>query len=151
MDKLFSPEIIWFVIGLLMFLLEFTLPGLLIAFFGAGAWIVSLFCLLFNISLNWQLLIFIISSVLLLVSLRKWLKGIFLGGTDAQRDMEKKMDEFIGEKAVVISEIKNGERGKAEFHGTNWEAEADEDIAAGDRVEIVGRESIILKVKKLPK
>jgi len=36
-----------------------------------------------------------------------------------------------------------------EFHGTNWLAEADEEIAVETVVEIVGKENITLKVKTL--
>ncbi len=40
-------------------------------------------------------------------------------------------------------------RSEIEFHGTNWDAEADVDIAVGEMVEIVGKDSITLKVKSL--
>ncbi|MCK4689902.1 MAG: NfeD family protein, partial [Candidatus Marinimicrobia bacterium] len=72
-----KPELIWFLLGLVMLLMEFVLPGLIIFFFGVGACIVALICLILPISLNLQLVIFIISSVILLLTLRKWLKGIF--------------------------------------------------------------------------
>ena len=32
---------LWFVAGLILILVEFLMPGLIIIFFGAGAWIVS--------------------------------------------------------------------------------------------------------------
>jgi len=75
------PEIIWFLIGLILLIMEFVLPGLIIAFFGVGAWIVALVCLITDIGINTQLIIFILSSVLSLMCLRKWLKGVFLGHT----------------------------------------------------------------------
>jgi membrane protein implicated in regulation of membrane protease activity len=36
-----------------------------------------------------------------------------------------------------------------EFHGTDWAAEADEEIPEGTMVEIIGKENITLKVKIL--
>jgi membrane protein implicated in regulation of membrane protease activity len=39
--------------------------------------------------------------------------------------------------------------GKVEFHGTNWLAEADEEIAEGATVQITGKDNITLKVKSL--
>ena len=39
--------------------------------------------------------------------------------------------------------------GKVEFHGTNWEAHADGDIAEGAVVEIIGKDNITLKVKAI--
>ena len=70
-----KPELIWFIIGLVLLLLEFTAPGLILFFFGVGAWVVSIICFFFGIAINLQLLIFLSSSILLLLLLRKRLKG----------------------------------------------------------------------------
>jgi membrane protein implicated in regulation of membrane protease activity len=141
------PEIIWFLIGLVLLIMEFILPGLIIAFFGVGAWIVALVCLFTDIGINTQLIIFIVSSVLSLFFLRKWLKGVFIGHSVSKQDLKEDLEEFIGQKAVVKEKITPKAGGKVEFHGTNWEAEADEEIAVETVVEIVGKENITLKVK----
>lgn len=144
-----KPELIWFLIGLVLLILEFVMPGLIIFFFGVGACIVTLVCLLTDISLNTQLLIFILSSVLSLLCLRKWLKGIFMGHIVSKQDMTENLEEFVGQRAVVKKKITPKAGGKVEFHGTNWEAFADEEIAEGTMVEIIGKENITLKVKAL--
>jgi len=144
------PEIIWFLIGLALLIMEFVLPGLIIAFFGVGAWIVALVCLFSNYvqgSVNVQLTIFILSSVLSLMCLRKWLKGVFLGHAVSKQNLKENLEEFIGQKAVVKEKITPKAGGKVEFHGTNWAAEADEEIAEGTVVKIIGKENITLKVK----
>jgi len=143
------PEVIWFLIGLALLIMEFVLPGLIIAFFGVGAWIVALVCLITDIGINTQLIIFIVSSVLSLLCLRKWLKGIFLGHTVSKQDLKQNLEEFIGQRAVVKENITPKAGGKVEFHGTNWEARADEEIAEGTVVKIVGNDNITLKVKLL--
>jgi membrane protein implicated in regulation of membrane protease activity len=132
--------------------MEFVLPGLIIAFFGIGAWIVALVCLFSNYvqdSVNVQLTIFILSSVLSLMCLRKWLKGVFLGHAVSKQNLKENLEEFIGQKAVVKETITPKAGGKVEFHGTNWAAEADEEIAEGAVVEIIGKDNITLKVKLL--
>jgi len=144
-----KPEIIWFLIGLALLIMEFVLPGLIIAFFGVGAWIVALVCLITDIGINTQLIIFIVASVLSLLFLRKWLKGIFIGHSVSKQDLKEDLEEFIGQKAVVKEKITPKAGGKVEFHGTNWLAEADEEIAVETVVEIVGKENITLKVKTL--
>jgi membrane protein implicated in regulation of membrane protease activity len=144
-----KPEIIWFVVGLVLLILEFILPGLIIAFFGAGAWIVALVCLITDIGINTQLIIFIISSVLSLLCLRKWLKGVFLGHSGSKQNLKENLEEFIGQKAVVKEKIVPKAGGKVEFHGTNWLAQADEEIAEGTMVQIIGKDNITLKVKSL--
>ena len=144
-----KPELIWFIAGLIMFLAEFTMPGLIIFFFGVGAWLVALICLFTDISINLQLTLFLIASILLLISLRKWLKNIFVGRTGQKQSADELLQEFVGKKAVVTREIDPQTRGKVEFHGTNWNAEADQIIDEGTSVEIIGKNNITLKVKAL--
>ena len=84
---------------------------------------------------------------MLLVLLRSKLKGIFKGHVSSRQDTAKAMDEFAGQKAVVKKTIVAGLGGKVEFHGTNWRAEADEEIAQGAVVEILSKENLTLKVK----
>jgi len=145
-----KPELIWFLVGLVLLIMEFMLPGLIIFFFGVGAWIVAIVCLLSTHvqgSINTQLIIFIVSSVMSLLILRKWVKGVFLGHSGAKQDLTEDLKEFVGERAVVVETITPKAGGKVEFHGTNWEAQADGDIAAGAVVEIIGKDNITLKVK----
>ena len=143
------PEIIWFLIGLVLLILEFVMPGLIIFFFGVGAWVVALICLITDIGINTQLIIFIVSSVLSLLCLRKWLKGIFIGHIVSKQDMTENLEEFVGQKAVVKEKIMPKAGGKVEFHGTNWSAIADEEIAEGTVVKIIGKDNITLKVRTL--
>ena len=149
LKEFLKPEVIWFLVGVVLLIMEFAVPGLIVFFFGVGAWIVALVCYLTDISLNAQLLIFIASSILCLLCLRKWLKAIFIGHVKAKQDMREDLSDFVGQKAVVISKITPSQGGKVEFHGTNWEAESDEEIAAGVVVKITGKENLTLKVKTL--
>jgi len=149
LKEFFKPEVIWLIAGVIMLVMEFALPGLIIFFFGIGACIVALICLLFDLSLNGQLLIFILSSVILLVSLRKWLKKAFMGRIALKTEQDETREEFIGKSAIVKKEITTNIKGKVEFHGTLWTAEADEDIPVGTPVEIIGKDNITLKVKPI--
>lgn len=147
LDFAFSrSEIIWFVIGLIFLLTEMVLPGLVIIFFGVGAWVTAICCLFFDIGFSLQLIIFLISSILGLVLLRKSLNRIFQKGTPVMDDLS---EEFIGKTAIVQSEIRKNFQGKVSFRGTEWSAVADQDIATGQVVKIVSKESIVLKVEPL--
>lgn len=143
------PEIIWFLIGLALLIMEFMLPGLIIAFFGVGACVVAMVCLITDISVNVQLIIFIVASVLSLLCLRSWLKGIFIGHVKGRQDIREDLREFVGERAVVIEKIEPRVGGKVELHGTNWTAQADAEIPAGTAVEVIGKDNLTLKVKVL--
>ena len=149
LKDILKPELIWFLVGLLLLICEFILPGLIIGFFGIGAWIVAIVCLITDIGINAQLMIFIATSVLSLLCLRKWLKGIFIGHVKSKQDMTENLKEFVGERAVVKEKITPKAGGKVEFHGTNWAAQADEEIPEGTVVEIVGKDNITLKVKAI--
>jgi membrane-bound ClpP family serine protease len=149
MDKWLKPELIWFVIGLILIILEFLIPGLITIFFGIGAWIVSVICLFLDISLNLQLSIFLISSVLLLVSLRKWFKTLFTRKPGTGRAEDEVADEFIGQKAVVTEKITPNRKGRVEFRGSYWTAESYETIPEGASVEILDKDNITLIVKSL--
>ncbi len=144
-----KPELIWFLVGLLLLLLEFAAPGLIVFFFGLGACVVAVVCLLTDITLNTQLVIFIVSSFLFLLILRKWLKGVFLGHTTSKQDLTEDLEDFLGQRAVVKEKIVPKAGGKVEFHGTNWVAQADQEIPEGTVVEVIGKENITLKVKAL--
>lgn len=140
------PEIIWFIIGLALFLLELVLPGFVIFFFAVGAWITALLCLVANPSLNIQVIVFAVTSVLSLLALRKMIqKRFFLAKDDGLSDSVE--DEFTGKEAVAISSFKPGDTGKVDFKGTSWKAESDSEIHEGQRVVIKNKESFKLIVE----
>ena len=149
LKEFFEPQVIWCLVGLVLLLLEFIMPGLIVFFFGLGAWVVAAVCLFADISINAQLVIFIVSSIVLLLVLRSWLKGVFFGHVKSKQELTEDLKEYAGEKVVVTQKIEPNRRGKVEFHGTNWDAEADEEIAEGAVVVITDKDNLTLKVKPL--
>jgi len=144
-----KPELIWFLLGLAMLLLELALPGLIIFFFGIGACAVALLCLYADISLNMQLTAFLAFSLVLLLTLRRWVKNVFVGRVGIKESPDELLNEFVGKKATVTKTIQPDNPGRVELHGTNWTAEADEIIPKGVSVEIVGKQNLTLKVASL--
>ncbi len=147
LDCLLKPSIIWCLIGLALFIMEFTLPGLIVFFFGLGAMVVSVTCLFVTMSLNMQLGLFLVASVALLLALRHWLKGVFTGHTKGAQDLHLDLQDFAGGIAEAKTDLQPGTPGKVEYHGTEWNAETDEVIPAGTSVEVTGRKSLTLTVK----
>lgn len=143
------PEIIWFFIGLLLFFAEMVIPGLIIAFFAFGAWVVTVVCLIRPVSLNQQLAVFVAASVLSLVLARSWLKSLFTGYVTSRQEPNVNLSDFLGERAVVIEKITPKLPGRVEFHGTSWLAAADEEIAEGAVVEIRDKDNLTLKVRSV--
>ncbi|MBD3385566.1 NfeD family protein [candidate division KSB1 bacterium] len=149
LKELVNPALVWFIIGLLLLFWEFAMPGFVIFFFGVGAIMVSIVCIFADYSLNIQLLLFLVFSLTLLLSLRRWMHRIFHGYVQGKNDSDQNIDTFIGEHAAVIEEIQPGKLGKVEFHGSTWKAEADKKIAAGTRVIVVSKDNLTLKVKSI--
>jgi membrane protein implicated in regulation of membrane protease activity len=54
-----SPIIIWFVVGLVLILMEFVIPGLVIVFFGLGAWVAAIFVAIFPEMAFWVQTLFL--------------------------------------------------------------------------------------------
>jgi membrane protein implicated in regulation of membrane protease activity len=142
-----KPEYVWAFIGLFLLVMEVFMPGLILFFFGVGALIVAIACAIWHIGINTQLVLFIVTSIVLLVALRRWLKGIFMGFTSNSQDSEKNTQDFVGKKVVVIGAISPVVPGMVELNGTNWKAAADMAIAVGTVVEIIGNDNLTLLVK----
>jgi membrane protein implicated in regulation of membrane protease activity len=137
-----EPAMIWFLIGLVLIVAEFAAPGVVIIFFGLGAWAAALAVLAVEMSLFFQIVIFLVVSITTLLALRKR----FVAVSENTPDMT---DEFIGKQAEVEQPIARGAYGQVKFKGALWKAEttSDQVLEKGTMVEIVGYESIILKVK----
>jgi len=147
-SSIFSrPEIVWFLLGLVLFLAELALPGFFIFFFALGAWFTALVCLLGNPSTNTQIVIFAITSVLSLIALRRIIQKKFFSG-DKNKDLSAAVeDEFTGKEARAVTSFGPGQRGKIEFKGTIWDAESSSEITEGQTVLITRKESFKIHVK----
>lgn len=143
MESLYNAAVIWFILGFILFLLEFAVPGLILFFFAVGAWIVALLTFLFEPSINVQLLAFLASSIVTILLFRKSLKNIMWSRKNAT-EIE---DEFIGKTGIAETFIAPGHNGKVDFKGTTWDAKSDEIIEKGENVTVIGNESILLIVK----
>lgn len=140
-----KPELFWFMLGLGLFLLELLMPGFIIFFFGLGAWITALVCLIGDPGLNLQILIFAITSLLLLIALRKIIQKKFLNSKGIHSDDVE--DEFTGKEALAKGDFGGIINGKVEFKGTTWTAESKSEIKEGQRVIILAKESFKLIVE----
>lgn len=144
-------ELAWFVVGLVLALAEFIIPGLIVIFFAVGAWITALALMAGVIeSFNEQLLVFLISSILSLVLFRKHGRRYFEGKVSGKLLPGESLDDVSGQRAVALTAIKpNALGGKVEFNGTPWAAEAEVEIVPGAVVEIVSRNNLTLRVRPL--
>ena len=144
MECFLNNAVLWFGLGLALFLLELLLPGFILFFFGLGAWIVAIATFFFDVSLNTQLIIFVVSSVLSVLLFRNWVKRRFGMGSTVASMLP---DEFVGKIAIAETMIVPGRKGRVEFRGTEWDACSEETISPGENVIITRIDSILLYVK----
>ena len=144
-----SPVLIWFLAGLALVLLEFAVPGVILIFFGLGAWVTALTTVLgLTTGLTSQLLVFGVSSVILLVVLRRWFRNRLFGHTSGDQDPSKNLDTPTGDKVMVtVALVPGSDIGRVEYKGAEWHARSEEPIAAGQPAVIVETDGITLVVK----
>jgi len=144
-DFALSPILLWFLAGIVFLALELVLPGLVIFFFGIGAWCAALATYLFPMPVAGQLLVFLAASLLSLLLFRSVLKRVFLGRTLDTDAMEQGMLSG-GATGEVIADILPPAHGTVKFGGSFWQATADEPLSKGSVVRIVKQSNLSVKV-----
>ena len=100
-----SPFLVWFLIGVGFLIAELQMPGFILIFFTAGCWVTAVAAWLTDITITWQIVLSIVSSLVLLVTLRKFGIKTFKGEKISSVD-EAMADAKIGKTAVVTRDEK---------------------------------------------
>lgn len=146
-----SPALIWFLVGVVFIVLELFIPGFILIFFAAGSWITALFAWLSGIGLTFQIVLFMVSSLVLLFALRKIGLKTFRGEIRKNTD-DRLSDVKIGKTAVVTQTISPHVPGEIKVMGSFWRATADTKIETGISVIVENQESedgLTFRVKKI--
>lgn len=147
-DWTFTPASLWILIGILLILSEFLLPGVIAVFFGLAALSVGLLLYL-GIPLDTPLqilLVGILGVVLLLVARRRltpWLKGRSESGGLGSEVLPP------GTRATAHRDFVHG-LGVVVLNGVRWNAESEDPIRAGDPVWLTGHQGLVLYVSARP-
>ncbi|MCB1210863.1 MAG: NfeD family protein [Verrucomicrobiales bacterium] len=144
-----DPALLWFLVGFALVLAEFAAPGIIVIFIGLGAWVVSLAVWLGWLpSLGAQIAVFAVSSLALLLGLRRFFKNWFMGFSEQNPDVQGNLDDFTGKTVTVVSALAPGGRGKVEFKGAQWQAACAEPLQPGDSAVIERVDGLCLIVRK---
>ena len=135
-----SSSLIWFLVGVAVLIAELALTGFILIFFTAGCWIVALVTWLFDIDLTGQIVLFIVSSLTLLFTLRKYSLKIFKGKTRDSID-DLYTESKIGKTAITTKTISPNMPGEIKVMGSFWRAIAEVEIEEGQSVLIESQES----------
>lgn len=137
----------WAVVGVALIVAELVIPQFVLVWFGLGALLVGLVSVLLpGLGLTWQLLLWTLASVLMVVL---WFR-IFKPGIHKTR-VGMADANVVGEVGLMVQDVAPFVRGKVRFQkpiiGSDvWECIADEAIRSGERVRVLGVEGTILKV-----
>ena len=140
---------IWMYAGAILMLMEILTPGFVMFFFGLSAATVGLIRLALEGSFTptWQLIAFSAFSIIYLVFLRRWVKGVFSGRTEqAGTDFE---NEYVGRVGRIVAAIEPPLAGRVEIGDAEWTAVADAPVAAGANVKVVAQENLTMRVVPL--
>ncbi len=140
-----NPVSLWFVAGLVLIVIEAIVPGVVVIFFAFGAWITSLVTWLIPMPFEIQLIVFLVTSVLSLVALRRYVSKWFIG---EMGNVDSSVNDFIGKEAEVTRAIDSENLGQVVFKGVEWQAESTQVLEVGDRVIITDQKSIRLIVER---
>ena len=93
----------------------------------------------------WQIALFSFFSILYLVTLRRYVKSVFLGDSDES----KATDEYVGRLAKVTETVRPETPGRVMLGDAEWTAVASERLDPGTEVKVVGRKNLTLQVERV--
>lgn len=137
----------WIIAGLIISMLELMVPTFFLIWFGAGAIIVGLLMLVFDLSVTAQLVLWAILSVAFTYA---WFR--FFKNPDRTKAGLSK-EAFIGQTGWLTKEVSEMQKGEIMFQrpilgSDKWPVIADETIHASEKAKIVDVVGQFLKVTK---
>ncbi len=137
----------WLIAAFILVIIEICTAGFGSICFAFGAGFSALTAYLGG-GYVWQLIVFAAVSLLTFIFLRPVIIRLLERNS---KDVKTNVDALIGRKAVVSETIDHAAHtGRVAVDGDDWKAVAEDDtvIEKGEEVTIVGRESLIVTVRK---
>ena len=149
-EWLAEPQITWFLFGLILLLGELIAPGIVLIFFGLGAWTVVAFLQFSSVGLDFQFGIFNTASLVFLILFRARVTSLFYGKNLQLKNFSTSLqDDIVGREVDVIESIVPPHPGRVLLNGALWQSKAVEAIEAGSRVRITKQDVLLLTVEKM--
>jgi membrane protein implicated in regulation of membrane protease activity len=139
---------IWLVLALLLLIAEAVSLGIFLLFFGFGAFFTGILLWFMPLSFAWQVAVFLVVSVALLLLLRNTMRAWLLPSKTSSEALDN-LEDVMGRHGVVVEAIHPPEYGVVDLRGTTWKASADKAITVGKHVVVTGRKNLILQVESI--
>lgn len=136
----------WLILGLLLLVLELLAPGTMFLWFGLAALIVGI--LGFFVELSWQhaFILFGLLSLVSVIAGRYILKRTASTASDKPL-LNARAQALVGQVYILDAPIENGQ-GRVKVNDSYWRV-AGPDVAAGQKVRVVGSNGTVLDVVPL--
>ncbi|MDP9195886.1 MAG: NfeD family protein [Pseudomonadota bacterium] len=134
----------WWVLGLLMGVVEILAPGIFFLWFALSALVVGFMAMLWP-EAPWQLQVVVFA---LLGGISAILARLLLKRRPSKSDepgLNRRLEHYFGRTAVLEEAISNG-RGRIRLDDTSWSVEGP-DLPAGTRIRITGSVRGLLQVQ----
>lgn len=139
----------WMVAGVGLVLLELAVPAFFVIWFGLGAFVVGVsVAVVPSLGVAAQVGLWIVASIAFVVA---WFKVFRAQGHRTLVGMSE--GQFAGEVGIATRPLKPFQKGSVRFQkpilGSDvWEAISNEEVAVGDRVEVLSVEGNLLRIAK---
>ncbi|MCC5815924.1 MAG: NfeD family protein [Leptospira sp.] len=139
---------VWIIVGVLIMIGEFVIPGTFVVFIGFGAVVTGVCSLFFPIGLGMQILIMAITTGVSILFGSAFIKKVF-PSTVTKDEMSD--EPFRNDIVTVQSDILvNQKGGRIRYQGTDWDAYSEGSrISKGERVRILRRDNLTFIVEPL--
>lgn len=147
-----SASLIWFLLGVALFFFELVSTTFVFFFFGIGCVVASIISLI-GLDFNYQIIVFIIVSIVSLLVLRKRLSSIFSGKASLNKDNENRPNHpLVGRTGIVSKDISIDCYGEIDIDGSFWRASSDTNLKKGTTVKVIGtkeEDALLLEVSSI--
>lgn len=139
-----NPTIFWLILGVLFLIAEIFTPSFFIMWFGIGSFAAMLVAFLFENSVLYQAIVFIVVSLIFVLFTRKMAQK--MSGKPSRLISQ---DEMIGKDGVVSETITaDGGKGLVRINKDIWRARSlkDQEILSGAKIKVIELKGVTVTV-----
>ncbi|WP_375364150.1 NfeD family protein [Klebsiella grimontii] len=143
------PHIFWLSLGGLLLAAEMLGGNGYLLWSGIAGVVTGLLVWMLPLSWEWQGTLFAVLTLLAAWLWSRWLRNRVKRQKPADAQINQRGQQLLGRRFTLETALVNG-RGHVRVGDSSWPVIADEDLAAGSKIEVVAVEGITLRVRELP-
>ncbi|MEX9251930.1 NfeD family protein [Pseudenterobacter timonensis] len=141
------PHVFWLSLGGLLLIAEMLGTNGYLLWSGVAALLVGLIAWLFPLSWEWQGVLFAALTLVAVWLWWRWLARQVRQQKPVDAHLNQRGQQLIGRRFMLENALVNG-HGHVRVGDSSWPVVADDDLAAGTRVEVIAVEGITLRITR---